>query len=205
VSEPMPVMEFEGSYVREMEGKLPQITLDMPEGYKRGTHLSMEIEVRVRNVNMHENKDGDLVRQHVFALEEIKLTDAWDPDTRPNNVGGNSAGDAWESSLMDYLNGETDELDFEGEEIPDRLHEMLQALYGKQATEAIGGTPAIATPFQTDLAQDVFEGVDQYVDCPKCEVGRMQVHSVTGEGLCGNCGHHVDDAKAATTKIEVDF
>jgi hypothetical protein len=186
MSEPMPVMEFEGSFIRTMEGKLPQITLDMPEGYKRGTHLAMEVEVRVRNVFFNENKDGDLVRQHVFALEEIKLTDAWDPDTRPNNVGGNSAGDAWEGALLDYLNGETDELDFEGESIPERLHEMLQALYGKQAGESI----KLATPFETDLAQDTFEGVDRYVDCTNCEVGRMQVHSVTGERLCGNCGHH---------------
>jgi hypothetical protein len=140
-----PVMEFEGSYIRQMEGRLPSITLDMPEGYQRGTHLTMEVEVRVRHVGFNENKDGDLVRQHVFALEEVRLTDAFDPATRPNNnVGGTAAGDTWEGHLMAYLNGEADELDFEGEPIPDRLHEMLKALYTKQASDSIASTPTDA-------------------------------------------------------------
>lgn len=146
--QPIPVMEFEGSFVRQMEGKLPQITLDMPEGYVRGTHLKLEVEVRVRHVHFDENKDGDLVRQHSFALEEVKLTDAFDPATRPNNVGGNSAGDAWVDILVDFINGENDELDFEGEEIPDRLRELLEAHYHQQAhtSLAVESLPAPGPP-----------------------------------------------------------
>lgn len=141
-AQPIPVMEFEGSFVREMEGTLPAITLSMPEGYVRGTHMLLQAEVRVRNVRFDENKDGDLVRKHTLALEEIKLTDAWDPATRPNNVGGNSAGDAWVDALVDYLNGETDELDFEGEEIPERLEGILQAVYTQQAQVALTPDPS---------------------------------------------------------------
>lgn len=125
----LPVMEFEGDFVREMVGKLPPLTLDMPEGYLRGTHLLMEVEVRVRNVRMEENRKGDLIRQHVFALEEIKLLEAFDPAHRPTNVGGGQAGDAWVQPVVQFLNGETDELDFEGDEIPDRLQHMLKVYF----------------------------------------------------------------------------
>jgi len=146
MTDPIPVMEFEGSFVREMEGQLPGITLDMPEGYKRGTHLTMDVEVRVRNVIFKENKDGDLIRQHVFALEEIKLVDAFDPAVRPNNVGGNSAGDVWVEALIDYLEERTDELDFEGEKIPDRLREMLELVQTEEIRRSLESVPVVHHP-----------------------------------------------------------
>lgn len=122
----LPVAEFEGEFVRQFEAKLPAITLDMPEGYMRGTHLLMEVEVRVRNVGMNENRDGDLVRNHVLALEEVRLKEAFDPATRPINVGGTSAGNAWEEHLLDYLHGDVDAMDFGNEEeIPERLKKIL--------------------------------------------------------------------------------
>lgn len=139
---PMPVMEFEGSFVRQMEGKLPMLTLDMPEGYQRGTHLKMHVEVRVRNVLFSENKDGDLVRQHVFAIEDVALTDAFDPATRPDSstVGGNAAGEeTWADHLVAYLEGETNELDFEGEEIPERLRDLLDAAATEKVRRSLEG------------------------------------------------------------------
>lgn len=148
----MPVMEFEGSFIRHMEGKLPALVLDMPEGYQRGTHLKMNVEVRIRHVLFNENKDGDLVRQHVFAIEDVQLTEAFDPATRPesSSVGGNSAGDdepedgrvmrrSARRALMAYLEGESDELDFDGEEIPERLREMLEAYQTEQVRKALVG------------------------------------------------------------------
>lgn len=132
---PIPVAEFEGEFVRAMEGKLPAITLDMPEGYPRGTHLKMEVEMRVRNVSYLEDRRGDLTRQHTFALEEVKLVAAFDPATRPNNVGGNSAGDAWVDRLVDFLDEEVDELDFDGEEVPDRLREMLKLYFDRVSND----------------------------------------------------------------------
>ena len=94
-AEPIPVAQFEGEYVRQMEGRLPAITLEMPEGYARGTHLKMEVEVRVRNVRYEEiargPEKGDLVRQHVFALEEIKLLSAFDADQADPGVGGSAS------------------------------------------------------------------------------------------------------------------
>ena len=92
--EPILVTEFEGEYVRVMEGKLPAITLEMPEGYARGTHLKMQVEVRVRNVRYEEiprgEHKGDLVRQHIFALEEVVLTDALTAEQADPGVGGST-------------------------------------------------------------------------------------------------------------------
>lgn len=87
----IPVAEFEGDFVRNMEGKLPAITMDMPEGYKRGTHLQMLVEVRVRNVLYQEDKKGELTRQHVFALEEIQLLGAYSADQMDPGVGGSAS------------------------------------------------------------------------------------------------------------------
>lgn len=130
----IPVAEFEGEFVRNMEAKLPALKIGMPEGYQRGTHMILEVEVRVRNVGYNEDKDGDLTRLHTLALEQIKLTDVFDPANRPTNVGGNSAGDAWVDELLSFLDGDADVLDFDGEEIPDRLREMLK-LYFDRAEE----------------------------------------------------------------------
>ena len=129
---PIPVAEFEGEFVRVMEGKLPAITLDMPEGYARGTHLILNVEARVRNVSYIEDRKGDLTRQHTFALEEVRLTDAFDPAHRPTNVGGSMSSEAdepWMTPFLAFLEGEVDELDFDGEEIPDRLRDMLKIYF----------------------------------------------------------------------------
>lgn len=135
----IPVAEFEGEFVRSFEGKLPALTLDMPEGYVRGTHLKLELEVRVRNVHYDEmGKERDLTRMHQFALEEVRLTDAFDPAHRPDNVGGNLAAAGWEEAFLDFVHGDTDELDFDGEEIPERLQEMVKAYF-----DAFGG---VSTP-----------------------------------------------------------
>lgn len=143
----IPVGEFEGEFIRSFEGKLPALTLDMPEGYRRGTHLKLEVEVRIRNVDFIEGKSrngerGDLSRNHVFALEEIRLADAWDPATRPSNVGGNVAGSAWEEAFLDFVHGDTDELDFDGELVPQRVQDMVKAYW-----DAFGG---VSTPVGTE-------------------------------------------------------
>lgn len=89
----VPVAEFEGEWVRHMLGKLPALVIEMPVGYSRGTHLKMEVEVRVRDVAMKEVK-GELTREHTFALEEIKLLGAYSADEMDPGVGGNAAAGA---------------------------------------------------------------------------------------------------------------
>lgn len=86
----LPVVEFEGEFVRKMEGVLPQITMDMDAGYARGTHLKMMVEVRVRNVRFDEVK-GEVVRRHHFALEEIQLLGAYTADQVDPGVGGSAS------------------------------------------------------------------------------------------------------------------
>lgn len=131
-SKAMPVAEFEGEMVRQMEGKLPALTLDMPEGYRRNTHIRMNLEVRVRHVDHIEDSRGDLVRRHMFAIEDAQMIDAFDPATRPDPVDGNLSG-SWQMQLAAFLNEEVDELDFEGNEIPVRLRDMLKVYFDMEA------------------------------------------------------------------------
>lgn len=161
---PIPVAEFEGEFVRNFEGKLPAIVLDMPEGYQRGMHLVMEVEVRVRNVGYIEDKKQDLTRQHIFALEEVRLKEAFDPAHRPTNVGGSSAGDAWEDRLLAFFAGETDDLDFEGEEIPERLRALLEMAFQTPVQNSETATDPWRQPDELQLelpaaAATVEEGV----------------------------------------------
>lgn len=91
----LPVAEFEGEMVRLMHGKLPGITLEMDYGYKRDTHLKLEIEVRVRSVTVDEVRAGkargDLVRIHEFAIEEAKILGAYTADQLEEGVGGSAS------------------------------------------------------------------------------------------------------------------
>lgn len=88
----IPVAQFEGEFARVMTGKLPAITLDMPEGFARGTHLKLEVEVRVRRISYDEVRSGEhkgeLLREHVFALEQVQLLGAFHPDEVDPGVGG---------------------------------------------------------------------------------------------------------------------
>lgn len=142
----IPIAEHDGSFVRLFEGRLPAISMDMSEGYMHGTHLLMALELRVRNVGYNEGKDGELTRLHQFALEEVRLTDAFDPADRPTNVGGSAAGDGWSNVLMDYLEGRIETLDFAGEEIPERLQKLLDDAAELASTNCAGMGCSPATP-----------------------------------------------------------
>lgn len=91
----VPVAEFEGEFIREMVGKIPQIVMEMPVGYARGTHLKLEVEVRVRSVTVDEFKSGpnkgELYREHTLALEEIKLIGAYAAEELDPGVGGSAS------------------------------------------------------------------------------------------------------------------
>lgn len=93
--EPMIIDQFEGDYVRIMRGKIPAITLDMPEGFPRGTHVRLEVEARVRNVGYQEATDkdhkGELVREHSFAIVEVALAGALSAEEADPGVGGSAS------------------------------------------------------------------------------------------------------------------
>lgn len=84
--------QFEGDFIHDLEGKLPAMTVEMPEAYARGTVLRLNVEVRVKSVRHEENRKGDLVRQHVFALESINLAAAFKPEEDRSTVGGSASG-----------------------------------------------------------------------------------------------------------------
>lgn len=100
--EPIPVAQFEGEFVTEMEAKLPAITLGLAEGYPRGTHLKLEVEVRVRNVRYEEiargEHKGDLARVHVLALEQVQLLGAYTAQQLDPGVGGSASAAAYEGA-----------------------------------------------------------------------------------------------------------
>lgn len=91
VAKSIPVMTFEGALVTEMEGRLPSVVMDMPEGYARGTHLRLNVEVRVKSIRYEENRQGDMVRQHVFALESVQLASAFAPEDADDQIGGSAS------------------------------------------------------------------------------------------------------------------
>lgn len=138
----MPIAEFEGEIVRKMEGKLPVLTLDMAEGYPRHHHIVMEVEVRVRNINHVEDKHGDLVRHHNLAIVGAQIVETFSPDSRPTSISGHTGG--WQEELMAFLEGDADELDFDGEQIPDRLREMLKVYFeSRQPSDTADPRPLI--------------------------------------------------------------
>jgi hypothetical protein len=127
--EPAPTgFQFEGDFIHDLEGKLPAMTVEMPEAYARGTVLRLNVEVRVKSVRHEENRKGDLVRQHVFALESVNLAAAFKPEEDRSSVGGSASGtpeqtaeeaaelgltigrssDAWDGKTIEVREGEVD-------------------------------------------------------------------------------------------------
>jgi hypothetical protein len=90
-AQPTQLYEFEGAVVSACEGKLPPIVLDMPEGFVRDTHLRMLVEVRVRSIRYEENRAGELIRQHVFALDSVQLVAAFRPGEARDDVAGSAS------------------------------------------------------------------------------------------------------------------
>ena len=86
-------MEFEGSQIVDYSGKIPAITVEMPEAYVRETRLMLNMEVRVKSVRLEEDKNGDLVRHHVFAVEDVQISSVLSPaDLQRALTGGGAAG-----------------------------------------------------------------------------------------------------------------
>jgi hypothetical protein len=118
----IPVAEFEGEMVRLMHGKMPGITLEMDYGYKRDTHLKLEIEVRVRSVTVDEVRSGgnkgDLVRIHEFAIEEAKILGAYTSEQLDEGVGGSASVGAQKDIENDEMDDRPEGAD-DGAERPD--------------------------------------------------------------------------------------
>jgi len=94
--EPLIIDQFEGEFVRVMRGKIPGLSINMPEGFARGTHLKLEMEARVRNVSYLEATDkehkGELVREHQLVIEEVAITTAMTADEADPGTGGSATG-----------------------------------------------------------------------------------------------------------------
>lgn len=71
--------EFEGDEIVDFLGVLPKAVLECPEAYIRGTQLDLNVTVRVKSVRLEEDKQGNLIRQHIFAIEAVSIKDKIDP------------------------------------------------------------------------------------------------------------------------------
>lgn len=86
------VAEFEGGYVTQMRGKIPAITIPMGDGYRRGTHIRLQVEVRVRNVRYEELKNGELLRDHILQAVSVRSVVAIAPeDLAAEDVSGSAS------------------------------------------------------------------------------------------------------------------
>lgn len=84
---------FEGAPIVDHVGRIPSVSVECPEAYARGTTLRLNVEVRVRGVRMEENKDGDIVRQVIFAVEDVSIDKVFTPEELSRMVlGGSAAG-----------------------------------------------------------------------------------------------------------------
>lgn len=146
--------QFEGDFIQDLEGKLPAMTVEMPEAYARGTVLRLNVEVRVKSVRHEENRKGDLVRQHVFALESINLAAAFKPEEDRSSVGGSASStpeqtpeeaeelgltigrssDAWDGRTIEVREGEVDPRT--GEVVDDREYDKPE---GQQPVDEAAG------------------------------------------------------------------
>jgi hypothetical protein len=91
--------EFEGTPVTDFIGRIPAITVECPEPYARGTVLKLAVEVRVKSVRLEENREEDLVRQHVFSIEDVKVEEVVSPDGR-QLISGSAAGHVVAGSVV---------------------------------------------------------------------------------------------------------
>lgn len=142
--EPIQQMSFEGIPVTGTEGMISSMTLDMEAGYPIGTHLRLEVEVRVANVRYEEGKGrrkGDFIRRHVFATEAVTLTSAFLPSEESSAPTGNLGGS--EGLVEPELDAEAYEGYAEAygapalaaaEEPTDVLTEMAEAIYAAESS-----------------------------------------------------------------------
>lgn len=79
--------DFDGTPIASIEARLPAFVVEMPQGYKRGTHLKLEIEYRVRSVRYEENRKGELTHQMVLAVEEVELKTIIRPEEEVTLLG----------------------------------------------------------------------------------------------------------------------
>lgn len=91
----MNAFEFEGAPITDFLARIPAVTVECPEPYSRGTVLKLNLEVRVKSVRLEENREGDLIRTHVFSVEDVQVKEVVTPAELANQlVSGSAAGHA---------------------------------------------------------------------------------------------------------------
>lgn len=68
-------------YVDRHEAKIRSITMEAPEGYEFGHIVKAEVEMRVGKLEYTTDKEGNVVRTAVMAIEGCEIKVALDPAT----------------------------------------------------------------------------------------------------------------------------
>jgi hypothetical protein len=99
-------MDFDGSPITSVEAKLPTFIVELPQGYRRGTHLRMEMDFRIRSVRYEENRKGELVQQLILAVEEVELKKVITPEEEVVSLGEAIQEDGVESERVPEIDGQ---------------------------------------------------------------------------------------------------
>lgn len=88
----IPIAVDEGEFVRYFIGKFPADSVELPVGYPRGTHLKFEMEARIRRTSTDEytggKRKGELYREHLMVIEEVRLIGAYAHEEVDPGTGG---------------------------------------------------------------------------------------------------------------------
>lgn len=85
------IKQFEGADVIDYQAKLPAVTVDCDD-YPRGTIIRVATDYRVKGVRYEENAEGQVVRVHVLAVEDIAVVANFHPSQNRSTVGGSASG-----------------------------------------------------------------------------------------------------------------
>lgn len=129
--------EFEGDVVTGVTGKFPALSIDLVEGYTKGTHLRLEVEVRVKNVQYNEDRHGNTIRQHVFSIESAQVKSAFRPEDVRDDVGGSASAHPMPQPVAGVALGRSS--DTWGATAPSKPAEAISESSGDETSEAETG------------------------------------------------------------------
>lgn len=76
------VFEFEGEEITDFAVQIPSTKLETGKAYPRGTILNMNVSLRVRSVRIDEDRQGNMIRTHLLAVEDAAVKKAVTPAER---------------------------------------------------------------------------------------------------------------------------
>lgn len=125
-------------YVDTHQAKIKSITMEAPEGYEFGNIVKAEVEMRVAKLEYETDKEGNLIRTAVLAVEGCHIKEHMDPaQAFAQSQGGGG--------------GITDDADDSDDDDDDGVP---KAANGQAVDEATGEVPGSDGPAGPDEGDD---------------------------------------------------